>query len=263
MGFGINTDGIPRLYGYGAASAHEQAVVPIMGGTVKPIGKRRNKHMSIRREGAGTANEAILCRLYNTDCVTYYKDGRVLLQHGGFTGPTTAAFIGAIVPTGYVHSRDSNFMYTTNGAQYLIPHGGLWMRDGVVLDPELFEVHTLKRDVVGPLRNKYKALKDLATALCKLSNGVVPTLEVVGSLRAELPDEYDPTDAELAVKLMHFASVQHYTYMNNQRHRYTSAGMISRTLDHLIFTKYRDELFSTKVLPPGEYKRDAYAKYFK
>ncbi len=262
MGFGINTDETPRLYGYERASAHEQAVVPIRGSTTKPISKRKAKRMSIRREGTGTAEEAILCRLYNTDCVTYYKDGRIHIKHGGFTGPTTAAFIGAIVQRGSVHSRDNNFMYTTAGGSFLIPYDGLWLREWKVLDPEPFEVHTLKRDVVGPLRKKYKALKDLAIALCKLSNGVVPTLEVVGSLRAELPDEYDPKDAELAVKLMHWSSVVYDHSLLGHKRR-TSAGMINRTLDRLIFTKYRDELFSTKVLPPGEYKRDAYAKYFK
>lgn len=79
---------------YEKFKAKHDSIKPIRGRTpeCRPIGRRDRTHETIREviiEGV----PGVTCRLHNTDCVTYLRDGTILLYTGGWNTTTTAAFI--------------------------------------------------------------------------------------------------------------------------------------------------------------------------
>lgn len=80
---------------------------------VKPLGHRDRPHFQIhKREG-----EAIACRLYDTDVVTFYPDGRIIIKTLGYITQTTTNFIGDVlgIPA-YV--QDKSVQILVNGCPY-------------------------------------------------------------------------------------------------------------------------------------------------
>lgn len=94
-----NFKDLPVLATYKDALGWESQVKPIRGRTpeCKPIGKRRNTWVNIRKE-----NDTVICKLYNTDVITYHEDGRIVVNLGGWSSPTTMAFIEELL---YVRTR--------------------------------------------------------------------------------------------------------------------------------------------------------------
>lgn len=60
---------------------------------VRPIGQRRRTWERIEMDG-----DVVACRLYNTQCVRYYPDGRIGVRTSGWSTPLTADFIHAHSP---------------------------------------------------------------------------------------------------------------------------------------------------------------------
>lgn len=66
------------------------SIKPIRGRAedVRPIGARRRDWERIEMDG-----DVVACRLYNTQCVRYYPDGRIGVRTGSWSTPLTADFI--------------------------------------------------------------------------------------------------------------------------------------------------------------------------
>jgi hypothetical protein len=77
-------------YYYDRYKAKHDSIKPIRGRAteIRPIGERRKDWMSIEMDG-----DVVACRLYNTQVVRYYPDGRIGLRCGGWTTNTTADFM--------------------------------------------------------------------------------------------------------------------------------------------------------------------------
>jgi hypothetical protein len=95
------------------------SVKPIRGRTpeCRPIGRRDRIHETIREviiEGV----PGVACRLHNTDCVTYLRDGSILLYTGGWNTTTTAAFIHKHYPTSC--GKQHNKLWVRSG-EHVIP----------------------------------------------------------------------------------------------------------------------------------------------
>ena len=79
---------------YEEFKAKHDSIKPVRGHTpeCRPIGKRYRTYETIREviiEGI----PGIACRLHNTDCVTYLRDGTIMVYTGGWNTMCTAAFI--------------------------------------------------------------------------------------------------------------------------------------------------------------------------
>ena len=119
MGYAISTNHLPYFRNYEQASQRERSTTPIRGKTLKPLGSnRRAQHMQILRLNEGTELEAIACRLYNTDCVTFFKDGRIRLHHGGYITQSTAKFIDRVVYGGRVTQKGGCLLFSHGGGEY-------------------------------------------------------------------------------------------------------------------------------------------------
>ena len=269
MGFSINPHHLPMLRDYNKADAWEKAIKPIRGKTIKPLGDRRMQHMEILRYGEGTPEERIACRLYGTDCVTFYKDGRIFLSHGNYATQSTMRFIDKVFPYGRVSVRDNHVQLHMGGGVYRIPSEGLWVGPGTTIQNIVpFSVHTLNRAAAKAVRGKYAAFKQYAVQMCKLLNGEsgVPIWSRYHHT-AELPDLSMGEDLEawypLSMQLLHASGENVYDSAQVRHIRKTTPVRIARTLDFSILRAHRDEVFEVTTLPDGQYKKDSNAKYFR
>ena len=269
MGFSINPHHLPTFRNYERADAWEKAVKPIRGKTLKPLGDRRAQQMQILRHGEGTPEERIACRLYATDCVTFYKDGRIFLYHGNYATQSTVRFIDKVFPYGRVSVRDNHVQLHMGGGVYRIPSEGLWVGPGTTIQNIVpFSVHTLNRAAAKVVRGKYAAFKQYAVQMCKMLNGETgaPSWRTY-QLVAELPDMSTGEDLEawypLAMQLLHASGENAYDSAQARYIRKTTPVRVARTLDWAILRKHRDEVFEVTTLPDGQYKKDSNAKYFR
>ena len=93
--YGGLTD-MPQLRSYEQALKHYESIKPIRGSNnLRPIcattNGRRKKHMQIIKR-----DDAVACRLYDTDVLTFYKDGVVEYYSGGYISNSTHAFASSI-----------------------------------------------------------------------------------------------------------------------------------------------------------------------
>ena len=269
MGYAINTNHLPCIRDYEQASQRERSTTPIRGKTIKPLGERRAQHMQILRLNEGTELEAIACRLYNTDCVTYYKDGRIHLQHGGYITPSTTKFIDRVLYGGRVEQRDNCLLFSHGGGAYRIPKEGLWIgKDGQLSNVEPFKVHTVNRQGKKQVRARYAPFIKYITSMIKLMDTHMTREEYYAAsgspIKLHLPenDELETWAALLpawrvgAALITWDSSQQGYTYVIH-------LPQLKRNFAYAMALKHRDEIFNETVLPLGKYKNDPYKKFFK
>lgn len=101
MGFQCSMYKVPRIQTYEQALAHYESVDRWFSTGSKPIkGQLRYDNMRMSkvpwRDG-----DAIIFRLYSTDCVTYYADGTIAIE--GYGSMSTNAFIGQLAPGEITH----------------------------------------------------------------------------------------------------------------------------------------------------------------
>ena len=105
--FGNITD-LPTLFSYAEALEHYESITPIRGSkNLRPIctthNGRRKKHMQIVKttypKALGMAAtpqgaiDAVACRLYDTDVITFVSNGDIIIDNGGYATNSTHSFI--------------------------------------------------------------------------------------------------------------------------------------------------------------------------
>ncbi len=102
MAFQLDARNIPRIEDYAAALKRWHSIKPWRGLAecdARPLDteNRSKKHMTIHfKEHQGNA---IMCRLHDTDVVTYEPDGRVIIDPS-YVSKSTNAFARAVLPAG-------------------------------------------------------------------------------------------------------------------------------------------------------------------
>lgn len=142
---------------------------------VRPIGKRRRDHERIEMDG-----DVVVCRLYNTQCVRYYPDGRIGLQTGSWATPLTADFIHTHSPWQCFKRNNKLWVIVPSETEkylhYPIPTweelqfevvGGRWQPVGEVV----IEKRVVNRDKAKAARAPYKPFLDWAKTFLKMSDG--------------------------------------------------------------------------------------------
>ena len=194
MGFHISTSEVPTLGTYRIAKYHHDSVTPIKGrgrnAGVRPLANRRAAHMTLRWEGkvtspSGAVCDAVICRLYRTDCVTFYESGEVRINNGNYTTFSTRLFVNAVL-----HSRQRVSSIVGDRSLYSIyhqdPNGETTARllekeqefmfsgfidlkpDGLPLHPETCVVHRVDRKALNSVRKLYAPFIRYATAMIKI-----------------------------------------------------------------------------------------------
>ena len=118
--FAIDNRQIPRIGSFDEAKARWEAVTPIRGSTLRPIGVRNKKHMQIVKHDEDTYS----CRLYTTDLVTYKGNGDMIINFGGWNTISSRAFVEKVIPRRYSIDNYKSRLHIVdlqNSKAYYIP----------------------------------------------------------------------------------------------------------------------------------------------
>lgn len=124
MSFAMSISDFARIRSYDDAAAYFEKTKPVRGYTKETHGvplktNRRNLHtMMLRYDGK---NDVYMCRLYRTDVVKFYKDGRMGVDTGYFHSNSTNTFANAFLP---VWLYASTFGSKPVIGNYYVPRNG-------------------------------------------------------------------------------------------------------------------------------------------
>lgn len=309
MGFHIDTHNIPSLRDFADASKHESTVTPIRGNGAqagrKPLtSNRRATHMRIRRERnimspLGNQGMAIMCTLYDTDCVIFYEDNSVTLATGGWTTISTRMFINAIMYLSRVgvgsapKDSESNVLYCgvpPNRKDFLWRdkvHLGV---DRLPIDPEPCVVHRVNRRAMNevrklnaPFRKYVHSMVRVAypqDAMIRVEDFEERCLRLKGLGAVDRGNFPNSRNADTLCNIMREDNIEDWAdalelcalmTMDSrwdgsnsggwQRAYFCMPQRITKLVDEVLKYGYADSVFYEVELPRGEVKADPNAKY--
>jgi hypothetical protein len=165
-----------RNYYYDFKNLHD-SIKPIRGRSeeVRPIGQRRRTWETIEMDG-----DVVACRLYNTQVVRYYPDGRIGVQCQAWSTPLTAEFIHTHSPWQcykrynklwvLVPSESEKYKYypiPDKGELQLRIEGNHWVPVGDVV----VEKRVVNRAKAKEAREPYRPFLDWARTFMRMSDG--------------------------------------------------------------------------------------------
>lgn len=192
-----NMNGLPRIENFASAERVYHNIKPIRGTTLRPLGKRRDKHYAIEK----ISDTQYACTLYGHRVITYTKEtkpgegtlGGVSLC--GHDTQTTRGFITRVLGTDCYSHKGKTYIevgkrvsevegkYKVTGAYYLPPNHTLQIRHAEVFNPVPVKKKVLDREITKELRDKYK--EEMLTSESMLRLGM-----------ARYSDEYNPRERE-------------------------------------------------------------------
>lgn len=298
--WGSNFNDLPTLRNYAEAVKWESQITPIRGRTedrqCKPLGNRRKTYAAIRKE-EGKA----ICKLYNTDVLTYHEDGRIEITMDGWASQTTMSFIESLLDVRM--ARRHNRIWILSHAEgesrlkwnALHPvNANLFTRraDGYVTlhNPVQVCTHKINRAETNNVRKQYKAFKDYLVRTMRLRDGGFSWQEfgdVFGwqeGMHGELPNfppslsvyGHSTTKDEVYEEFLALARSDESTdnYKASLCLAWSTASFrrdgrlvprvrdMLKGLDDCILKVHRDVCFTEIPSTSGEPVRDAYAKFF-
>ena len=280
MGFGIDGRDLPLMRSYKRAKEQYDSITPIRGSNnFRPLGDRRKHHHQriievAPRNGAGAAG--IACVLYRTACVTYYEDGTIHLNHGGYTSQSTCTFINRISPVSGVRmdkQRDC-LVVLINGGEYKCGKDGLWLKQigmggYVPIDPVPFKITLANRAAMREVKKQYKPFMTYAIGLAKLTQWDKPEGEGVPVNTAELLELMLSDDMEhwaMAYRKLMWeagANQQNFNYQaGHSEYKWVcDKKRLDTHLTHMVKKVHASEVLVREALPLGEHKKDPNYKY--
>ena len=252
----IKTDDIPRIANYSDAKRLYESVEPIHGAEhIRPLGKPTKHHMRIDKcvvDGV-EVYEAVL---YQTPCVRWYPDGRVLVDDGGWATQSTAVFIKQVLGG---MSATSAYNYVSvcvdAGMWYAIPKGGLMLEK--VGDQYRYQpVNPPKMYISSYNREETKRIRTIAK----------PVLEYFKTMRAVMGKDapmnwreeqqkfHEVRLADVLRRLPEEPSTETLAALFVWREGKLSDDAVYKAALEAQITTY-DELYDKKYLPPGEIKK--------
>jgi hypothetical protein len=204
-----------KIKTYEEALAHEASVKPIRGKTIKPLHRRRDTHLTIRKQDVWQAalleqtetvfeGEEVVIKLYETDIVKYRPNGDIYVNIDGWVSMTTCQVLTDILGADF-HKYYNRMWVRCDIPESYTPHA-------LPIDahaPNIFRVnmsntlefqnykypvvHTLSRQAANIVRKQYKSFRQYLTNNFKLrsDNGVTCTFGVEEFAHAfEIDDVY-------------------------------------------------------------------------
>ena len=180
-GNSLGNSGITQLTNYEQALKHYESVVPIRGhgsnaGT-KPLGMRNKPQFQIVMD----TSDAVSCRLYKTDVITFRPDGFIRFRTDRYTTSTTANFIAQVLGTP-CSKFDNRLILAVNGGAYTVNEMLVLRSEGGAYkvwrcEPDI--VHTIDRKTMNAIRKDMREFINYVSGVMKMQEGKLS------------PDEYD------------------------------------------------------------------------
>ena len=306
---GYNTAQIPALSTFDEVKKHHDSVAPIRGRSkeTRPLGKRRNYcHMTIVRntrsvisddEPLGKFMDTFSYRLYNTDCVEWFPDGKVHVKHQGWNSPTTMQFMTySLAKLGHIDSvRGKWYFVNKQGRNFLMDKGITLVKEGDAYVAESVIVenrYKANRKAINALRKKYKNFIDygknalsidpnitrleVAEACHGLSfNDVQLTpsyqwnskrnadVENRAKLFLALDKSNESGDLTLIYELMTYVACNAGQYNYDSQKITCSPKKFADFFDDVLKYQFAKDLFTVVPAVDGEQFHDSNKKYFK
>jgi len=289
-----------KIKTYEEALAHEASVKPIRGKTIKPLHRRRDTHLTIRkRTGFNFEGEEVVIKMYNTDIVRYRPNGDIYVEIGGWMSQTTCQVLTDVLGADF-HKYNNRMWVRCDIPESYTPHA-------LPIDahaPNIFRVnmsntlefqnykypvvHTLSRQAANIVRKQYKSFRQYLTNNFKLrsDNGVTCTFEVNEFVHAfEIDDVYGmprlPNVQVVGNKWTSKKAIAHYmalitndglghktedfykavlTTVGGNRHAVTLKQLL-KILDDCILYHHRDTVFVKKQVTTGAWAKDNYLRF--
>ena len=278
--------GIRRLTNYAQAKEWYEAVEPIRGkgsnAGVKPLGHRNRPHFQILKG----ADDEIKCKLYQTDVVTFFPDGRIFIKDARYITQTTANFIQDVLGI-RAAVQDHDIVIGLHGNSYRLRDGMVLTRDErgtlKVLKVDKAYVHQVNRKAMSTLRKSVKDFMNYLNGSIKVrDNGRFNKEEKEALLEylgmddygfgiAAVPSWRNETE-ELRKRLVQFfdmvksGDIENWymasCWMSFSQHTWVEETSLSvknakTIMDNFILAAYPEALTKIEV-PEGVVKRDRY-----
>jgi hypothetical protein len=156
------------------------ATKPIRGTTIVPLDLRRNKTIQMVKH----SEDKYSCRFYNTDCVTYYRDGSFEVNTNGWNTRSTQEFMYRLLPTGYTTSRIKGCIHLTtylhyntdtrNTNHYKIGTKPVLVKDGIITGFEVSTKQIVDKPATKIAREKYQPFILFARGIMEVLNIEIP-----------------------------------------------------------------------------------------
>lgn len=289
-----------KIKTYEEALAHEASVKPIRGKTIKPLHRRRDTHLTIRKQaGFNFEGEEVVIKMYETDIVKYRPNGDIYVNIDGWASQTTCQVLTDILGADF-HKYNNRMWVRCDIPESYTPHA-------LPIDahaPNVFRVnmsntlefqnykypvvHTLSRQAANIVRKQYKSFRQYLTNNFKLrsDNGVTCTFGVEEFAHAfEVDDVYGmprlPNVQVVGKKWTSPKAIAHYmalitndglghktedfykavlTTVGGNRHAVTLKRLL-KVLDDCILYHHRDTVFVEKQVTTGAWAKDNYLRF--
>ena len=285
-----------RIKTYEEALAHEASVKPIRGKTIKPLHRRRDTHLTIRKQtGFNFEGEEVVIKMYETDIVKYRPNGDIYVNIDGWVSMTTCQVLTDILGADF-HKYNNRMWVRCDIPESYTPHA-------LPIDahaPNIFRVnmsntlefqnykypvvHTLSRQAANIVRKQYKSFRQYLTNNFKLrsDNGVTCTFEVNEFVHAfEIDDVYgmprlpnvqvvgnkwtSPKAIAKYMELIQSTNTEDFykavlTTVGGNRHAVTLKQLL-KILDDCILYHHRDTVFVEKQVTTGAWAKDNYLRF--
>lgn len=185
FGNSMNNSGITQLTSYEQALKHYEAVVPIRGhgsnaGT-KPLGMRNKPQFQIVMD----TSDAVSCRLYKTDVITFRPDGFIRFRTDRYNTSTTANFIAQVLGTP-CSKFDNRLILAVNGGAYTVNEMLVLRSEGGAYkvwrcEPDI--VHTIDRKAMNAVRKDVRGFINYVSGMMKMQEGKLSADEYDEGLR--------------------------------------------------------------------------------
>jgi len=264
--YGGLTD-MPVLRSYEQALKHYESIKPIRGSdNLRPIcattNGRRKKHMQIIK-----LDDAIACRLYNTDVLTFHKNGVVEYYSGGYISNSTHAFASSIF--NHVHfSTKKEVTEVTIGYRKTYHVGSnetfKMKREGdtwVAIDPPKSFEYYLKRKEYNTHRKPLKEFEAHCIRMAKLcdpnekqsdSPYVLPALNERGWFQRERYKQLTNKDTEswgeLVPLMLEYARTRDVRWVEGRYviKQHFDTQKIKEAINDMVKYAFADELFEQR-----------------
>ena len=179
-----------KIKTYEEALAHEAAVKPIRGKTIKPLHRRRDTHLTIRKQDVWQAaltgqtetvfeGDEVVIKMYNTDIVKYRPNGDIYVDIDGWASMTTCQVLTDILGADF-HKYNNRMWVRCDIPESYTPHA-LPVHSNA---PNIFRVnmsntlefqnykypvvHSINRQAANIVRKQYKTFRQYLTNNFKL-----------------------------------------------------------------------------------------------
>jgi hypothetical protein len=270
--FSVNVNDVPCLSSYRQAKIHHDSIKPIRGRTLRPIGDRRKQHMTIEETQHEGVN-GIACVLYNTKVVTYFEDGRIRLDSGGYCTQSTVKFMDRLIPMGHVRigQRGHHLRWHVGGNVYKIAgnyNHELWLdAEFKPINPEPFVVHEVNRAAMKAIRAQYAPFLTYAVGIGKLM-GWTPSEKTVAAYMPHLQEHILSGDLDDWAPAVEFLLRHCGRWVagwdpsgSYGRAWECSEAAVRNKLTTMIKRWHAREIFTEVALPIGQFKLDSNIKY--